>query len=253
MLQSWEMSASSVTGAHVAVGLMYRAAKAGSPFQLVLLDRSLLTPDNSDFLEQIHNDSLLRCPVLLLHADDDPLPPGTNASRLGVTESLSDPITQPRLLEAIQSALGAGWLEANDSSATTTTDQPERGESAKILLVEDSRVNQVLAAAILRKHGLEVMIANNGREALDVLASQSFALVLMDVQMPEMDGLEATQRIREREKTTGEHVPIVALTAHALKGDRERCLSAGMDDYLPKPIHAGRLLELISTTLQRTR
>lgn len=126
---------------------------------------------------------------------------------------------------------------------------PTRLDPLRILLVEDSPVNQKLAATLLRKRGHDVSVANNGREALESLDSQPFDLVLMDIQMPEMDGLEATRAIREKERETGEHIPIIALTAHALEGDRERCLDAGMDNYLAKPIHAKRLLATIEATL----
>ena len=240
MLQSWEISSNSVVTAHAAIGLMYQAFKAGKPFHLVLLDSSLLSPDNVDLVKQIREDAQLKCPVVLLWADDDRLPADADCERLGIAESVAEPISQPKLLDAIQVALGPTLIESGDSCAVTMQLGPGAGP-AKILLVEDSRINQMLAAAILRKHGHTVSIANNGRDALETLASQAFDLVLMDVQMPEMDGLEATRRMRENEKQTGKHLPIIALTAHALQGDRERCLAAGMDDYLPKPVHAGRI------------
>lgn len=112
----------------------------------------------------------------------------------------------------------------------------------KVLLAEDNPVNRTLARKLLEKHGHSVVIAENGRQALEALGRQSVDLILMDVQMPEMDGLEATRAIREKEKGTGAHQSIIALTAHAMKGDRERCLAAGADDYLTKPIHTPDLL-----------
>jgi CheY-like chemotaxis protein len=115
-----------------------------------------------------------------------------------------------------------------------------------ILLAEDNRVNQRVAVSILEKAGHRVTVANNGREALDQWSEQAFDLILMDVQMPEIDGLEATAQIRAREGKTAEHIPIIALTAHAMKGDQERCLAAGMNAYLSKPIHARQLIELVS-------
>jgi two-component system sensor histidine kinase/response regulator len=114
-----------------------------------------------------------------------------------------------------------------------------------VLLAEDNAVNQRLAAAVLERRGHRVTIANNGREALDRLAASTFDVVLMDVQMPEMGGLETTAAIRERERTTGAHVPIVAMTAHAMKGDRERSLAAGMDEYLTKPLDSRRLCAIV--------
>ena len=111
----------------------------------------------------------------------------------------------------------------------------------RVLLAVDSLVNQKLAVAVLEKRGHRVVVANNGREALAALESQGFDLVLMDVQMPEMDGFEATATIRAEERQTGRHVPIIAMTAHATKKDRQACLDAGMDDYIPKPIKLGEL------------
>ena len=115
----------------------------------------------------------------------------------------------------------------------------------RILLAEDNAVNRKLARTLLEKHGCTVVIATNGREAIDVLDRDKVDLVLMDVQMPSMDGLEATRAIRERERSAGEHLHIIALTAHAMKGDRERCLAAGADDYLTKPIRTTDLLAAI--------
>jgi CheY-like chemotaxis protein len=115
----------------------------------------------------------------------------------------------------------------------------------QVLLAEDSLVNQKLAAALVMKMGHEVVFATNGREALTAWESQAFDLILMDVQMPEMDGLEATRTIREREQQTGAHVPIIAVTAHVLPENREKCLAAGMDDYLGKPVSAKSLAAVI--------
>jgi two-component system, sensor histidine kinase and response regulator len=115
---------------------------------------------------------------------------------------------------------------------------------SRVLLVEDNSVNQVLAMRLLEKRGYLVTVAGNGREGVAALESEDFDVVLMDVQMPEMDGFEATAVIRERERQVGRHTPIVAMTAHALKGDEERCLSAGMDAYISKPI---RTIELFTT------
>jgi CheY-like chemotaxis protein len=118
-----------------------------------------------------------------------------------------------------------------------------------VLLAEDSQVNQKLAVALLESHGHRVSVADNGRQAVDKLAAAAFDVVLMDVQMPEMDGLEATRQVRRRERTTGGHQRIIAMTAHALKGDREKCLEAGMDGYVAKPIHPAELFETIAEVL----
>ncbi len=124
------------------------------------------------------------------------------------------------------------------------------GRSLRILLAEDNLVNQAVATRLLQKLGHSLVVAHNGQEALAHLARQPFDLVLMDIQMPEMDGLAATRKIRHDETLTGAHIPIVAMTAHAMKGDRERCLAAGMDGYVSKPINAANLKEQIATVLQ---
>jgi CheY-like chemotaxis protein len=119
----------------------------------------------------------------------------------------------------------------------------------RILLVEDNPINQKVAQRLLEKAGHSVAVANNGREALDYIGREKFGLVLMDIQMPEMDGLEATVAIRENERQSGGHVPIVALTAHAMKGDRERCLEAGMDGYVTKPVVQQVLFQTMADVL----
>ena len=138
-------------------------------------------------------------------------------------------------------------LELEDSSGLSPARHP-RG--LRLLLTEDNIVNQRVAVRILEKAGYSVVTANDGREALEALQAQEFDLVLMDVQMPEMDGLEATTAIRLKEKVTGDHIPIVAMTAHAMKGDETRCLAAGMDGYISKPIRARDLIELVEKHAQ---
>jgi len=132
---------------------------------------------------------------------------------------------------------------------TVAVQRRDSMQGALVLVAEDNRVNQVVAVRLLEKRGLRTLVANNGREALEMLKGEPVDLVLMDIQMPEMDGYEATRRIREQEKTTGAHLPIIALTAHAMKGDREKCLSAGMNAYLTKPIQGDQLHQAIEELL----
>ena len=120
-----------------------------------------------------------------------------------------------------------------------------------ILIAEDNLINQKLAVRLLQKQGHSSHVANNGIEALQALETQTFDAILMDVMMPELDGLTTTMQIREREKPTGKHIPIIAMTANAMTGDKERCLEAGMDDYLPKPIDIGKLTEVLNKIAQQ--
>ena len=138
-------------------------------------------------------------------------------------------------------------------SLITPPSMREQKGGLHILLAEDNHINQAVVRGVLGKRGHRVEIANDGREALDKIKNGPFDLVLMDVQMPELDGLEATGLIRQMEKTTGGHVPIIAMTAHALKGDRERCLATGMDGYISKPIRTQELLKEIEIVLEASK
>ena len=180
--------------------------------------------------------------MMLSSADSD-----DDAARcrdLGIARYLRKPIAKSELHDALMNVLGHTLTKKpRPTSATSMSATPCL--SLNILLAEDNVVNQRVAVSILEKRGHVVQPVNNGKEALAALACEHFDLVLMDVQMPEMDGLEATAAIRKLENQSGRHIPIVAMTAHAMKGDRERCLDAGMDDYLAKPVDAKALMEVL--------
>jgi CheY-like chemotaxis protein len=165
---------------------------------------------------------------------------------LGVKAYLTKPIRQSALRHAIMSAMSSAINQKAQPALITRRPLREATPGLRILLAEDNVVNQALAKRLLEKMGHTVVIAANGSEALAaVLEMESFDAALMDVQMPQMDGFEATQAIREAEQTGGNHLPIIALTAHAMKGDEERCLAAGMDGYISKPIRAAELLAVL--------
>jgi len=149
-------------------------------------------------------------------------------------------------------ALGTRPTKETSPALVTRHSLREASNHLRILLVEDNAVNQVLAARLLEKRGHTVIVAGNGKEALAVLEKQSFDLVFMDVQMPEMDGFAATAAIRAKEKISGNHLAVIAMTAHVMVGDRERCLAAGMDDYLTKPIRPAELTGLLARYLPAT-
>jgi CheY-like chemotaxis protein/HPt (histidine-containing phosphotransfer) domain-containing protein len=171
---------------------------------------------------------------------------------IGLAACLTKPVKQSELLSTIITALNSSPQASARRARTAQVASTEGSKSMRILLTEDNLVNQRLALRLLEKHGHAVAVANNGHEAVAALAREHFDLVLMDVQMPEMDGLEATALIRVRERDNGVHVPIIAMTAHAMQGDRERCLAAGMDGYLSKPIQAAELLAAIAELVPAT-
>jgi CheY-like chemotaxis protein len=164
---------------------------------------------------------------------------------LGLTTYLTKPVIQSNLLEAMLTALGVLPMKV-DQPVQIRQPLPSESRPLHILVAEDNVVNQRLVAGMLEKQGHTMVITNNGQEVLDALEREIFDLILMDVQMPIMDGLETTAAIRQKEQVTKSHIPIVAMTAHAMKGDRERCLTAGMDAYLPKPIQIETLFEIIA-------
>jgi two-component system sensor histidine kinase/response regulator len=168
---------------------------------------------------------------------------------MGLEGYLTKPVSQSELLDAVLLVAGAKRREEKPALVTRHTLR-EEGRSLRILLAEDNAVNQVLASRLLEKQGHNVVIVSNGRAALERLEKASFDLILMDIQMPEIDGFEATALIRKKEESTGKHLPIIAMTAHAMEGDRERCLAAGMDGYVAKPIKPEDLRAAIANLAQ---
>jgi CheY-like chemotaxis protein len=162
------------------------------------------------------------------------------------------PVGEAELLDAILTVVGMTSDSPERRHVVTRHSLRESRRKLRVLLVEDNAVNQLVAARLLGKRGHTVVIAGNGKEALAALderGSVGFDLILMDVQMPEMDGFEATKVVRTREQSSGQHLPIIAMTAHAMKGDKERCLAAGMDRYVSKPIQVEELFAAIDGVL----
>jgi two-component system, sensor histidine kinase and response regulator len=218
---------------------------AKNRFALVLLDVHM--PDMDGFTVAQHIRSTQKrhgAKVILLtsagRADD-----AARCRELGISGYLTKPIKQSELFDAIVTAMAEHAPKLERTGRRASSLRPS-GRALRVLLAEDNPVNQTLATRILEKLGHKVQVANNGREAVERAHAGDFDLIVMDVQMPEMDGLEATVAIRTAEAGTGKHVPIVAMTAHAMKGDRERCLNAGMDGYLSKPIRIDELKQAIS-------
>jgi two-component system sensor histidine kinase/response regulator len=240
MLQNWRMAPHTANGGSAALAEMTNALADLHPYPLILLDAHMPDMDGFAVVEEIRKDPGLAGATIMMLTSDLAAGDAQRCRALGVTATLLKPIQQSELLDAIVKAL------AETSSVHVQLPEPIRpvgsapqGEARRFLLAEDNPVNQQLTVKLLERQGHKVVVANNGREALDELENagpRAFDVVLMDVQMPQMDGMEATVEIRRREEKTGAHIPIVAMTAHAMKGDRDRCLAAGMDGYVSKPI-----------------
>ncbi|MGD1211954.1 MAG: response regulator [Candidatus Acidiferrales bacterium] len=215
------------------------AHEEGRPFRLVITDMQMPEKDGFTLIQEIRKSSAFgMLPVLVLSSSGQP-GEAARCRQLGVSGYLTKPAQPSELLDAILIALSKPEVIQTQSIATQDTALPS--QRGKVLLVEDNAVNRKLARALLEKHGYTVVSAENGQEALEALERESVDLVLMDVQMPVMNGFEAIRAIRAKERGTGAHLPIIALTAHAMKGDRERCLAVGADDYVAKPIRTSEL------------
>jgi CheY-like chemotaxis protein len=224
-----------VDGGRPALATLESARAEGEPFAVILLDAMMPEMDGFTLAERIRLGSAARATLMMLSSAgrrED----AERCRALGVAAFLTKPIRQSTLLDALLTAL-APAEKAPSPALPSREPAPGRSRpSLQVLLAEDNAVNQRLAASLLEKRGHRVVVAGNGREALLALERQPFDVVLMDVQMPGLDGFEATAAIRARERSSGAHLPIIAMTAHALKGDRERCLAAGMDGYVAKPL-----------------
>ena len=250
MLSNWRMQPTLVDGGRAALVELRRAAAAGEAFPLVLLDAVMPDMDGFAVAEEIKKDPALAGATIMMLTSADRAGERARCRELGIAAYLRKPIKQSELLNAVMKAMGL----AADADTETTSTHAGVGTSLahrglRILLVEDNEFNQEIAANLLKRWGHVAVLAGDGKAALAAWEREQFDLILMDVQMPDMDGFAVTQAIRAKESTTNTHVPIIALTAHALRGDRERCLAAGMDAYASKPIRGPELAEVIARFL----
>lgn len=243
MLKRWGMRSASVEGGEEALMQLAMARDAGNPYSLILTDMHMPKMDGFALIERIRQRPELSAATIMMLTSAGHRGDAERCEELGVSAYLLKPIRQSELHEAIARVLGAREHKGAIPLITRYSLQDARDSATvlRLLLVEDNQVNKLLAVRLLEKRGHRVVVAGNGREALEALEKENFDLVLMDVQMPEMDGLEATAAIRRAERGTAKHQPVVAMTAHAMKGDRERCRAAGMDGYLSKPIRPQEL------------
>ena len=241
MIRGWGMKPLTVDSGPKALAALRNAAGIGRPFPLVLLDMMMPDMDGLAVAQEIaRGDKADRPAVIMLssaHKDEVTRRIGA----VGIAAFLLKPVRQSELLEAIFAVMKVTVPEESHAPEPVLDHQA----SLHVLVAEDNSVNQRLALRLLEKRGHKVKIVGNGAQAIEALAQDSFDVVLMDVQMPEMDGFQATAAIRERERASGDHMPIIAMTAHAMRGDRERCLEAGMDDYISKPLRAEDFYQVV--------
>jgi CheY-like chemotaxis protein len=248
LLKQWNAQPALCGNAPEALLALAQAKQQKRPFGVILLDARLPGPDGFTVAEQIKNDPELAKATVMLLSGPSQIADIARCQELGVVAYLTKPVLAPQLLEAILRPSGTLLEQAAEATAPDVATPPRAARKLRILLVEDNEVNRILVTRLLVKEGHSVVVAANGREAVAAVQYAprgAFDLILMDVQMPDMDGFETTAAIRARELSTGGRAPIVAVTAHAMKGDRERCLAAGMDGYLSKPIQLRELRDLL--------
>jgi two-component system, sensor histidine kinase and response regulator len=249
-LARWGMRVSTAASGSEALQALHRTEPASELFRLILTDAQMPEMDGFAFAERVKQNPRLAQSVIIMLTSSGQRGDGARCREAGCAAYLTKPLRQADLKKAMLRALDQSTqLPPEQAQVPLITRHSLREEdqhvSLRVLLAEDNPVNQHLARKLLEKRGHTVTLASNGREAVALLDQKMLDVVLMDVQMPEMDGFEATAAIREKEKKTGKHLPIIAMTAHAMKGDQERCLQAGMDGYVAKPIKSAELFAAI--------
>jgi two-component system, sensor histidine kinase and response regulator len=233
ILPQWGLETISTKTGAEALEIFRKSVEDGAPFSIVLVDQNMPGMNGFEVAEKIRALAMKEQPAIIILSSAPCLTDSARAKKLGIERILCKPLRRATLYEAIRHALKIPVPSEKPSSPGT---EQEDARGLRVLLVEDNRVNQKLALRLLGKMGHHPTLATNGREALDLVQKNMFDLILMDIQMPVMSGIEATEMIREEEKKTGGHIPIIALTAHAMAGDAEKYLSAGMDGYVSKPV-----------------
>ncbi|MBA4382562.1 MAG: hypothetical protein C0406_08370 [Sideroxydans sp.] len=248
MLKNWKMRPTVVASGDEALAELQRAAVAGQPYGLAILDVQMPGMDGFTLAERIREHPEYVGATVMMLTSEGQRGHAARCRELGISGYLMKPVSQSELLDAIMTSLGEPLQE--DTPLITRHSLRETRQKLNLLLAEDNAVNQLLAVRVLEKMGHAVTVANNGQEAVDHWQKTKFDAILMDVDMPVMNGYEATQRIRELEKDTGKHIRIVAMTAHAMAGAREECLRQGMDGYLTKPIDTDALWHELDSLAQ---
>ncbi len=250
MLNNWNLKIEKSSSAGDAMAKLDRATSENSPYSIILFDPYLAGTDSFMFLDYIKHVPDLPKSMIVMVGSKGSRGDAAPWLKLGVSSFLAKPIKLSELAKAINTILGDPKKPGVQPEASKQQDAETHQECYRILIVEDNMVNRKVAYFMLEKKGHEVTGAENGQEALTALENNIFDLILMDVQMPVMDGFKATEAIRKKEETTGEHIPIIAMTAHAMKGDRERCLEVGMDEYTTKPLNPAELFQKINDAMK---
>lgn len=246
-LARWGVRALDAGSAGEALAALETAADEGDPVRVMLIDLGMPTTDGLELIERMRERGIAATPIMMLTASGQ-REDAARCRALGVTRYLVKPVRASELRDTLTHVLTEDAPAVPEVASTSRT---SRGGAASaglnILLAEDNPVNQLVMQRLLVKRGHRVTIAGTGKAAIEATERDAFDLVIMDVQMPEIDGFEATREIRRREAGSGKRLPIVALTAHAMSGDRERCLESGMDGYMTKPIDPRELDRLLSS------
>jgi CheY-like chemotaxis protein len=253
MLAGWGMKATLAKGGREALAAIVESRCQGLEFSVILLDAHMPEMDGFTLARKLQEKSVPGQAAVMMLTSGGLRGDAARCKEFGVQAYLTKPIRGGELLKAIQTVLGGVEGSRQEKPLITQHILRETHAGLRILLVEDNAVNQKVAVRTLEKRGHVVVVAGNGKAAAEATASEGFDLVLMDVQMPEMDGFEATAAIRIREQTTGRHIPIIAMTAHAMVGDKEDCLAAGMDNYVSKPLQFKELFAAIENTLNQAK
>ena len=244
ILGNWAVQVTSAASGFEALDVLATTQDSSDPISLVLTDIHMPQMDGFMLAEQIRSRPESADTVIIALTSGTRASDAARCGELGIAAQLLKPVKQSELLNAITTA-SMPAMQKVPRPSPSAVDAMQSIEPLNVLLAEDGLANQKLAVGLLNGWGHQVSVANNGREAVEMYQPNSFDLILMDVQMPDLDGLQATKIIRQREEGTGQHVPIIALTAHALKGDREKCLAAGMDGYVSKPVRSLELFEAL--------
>ena len=248
VLIGWEMSPTIAGGGDV-LRVLEDAGRSGKSFSLVLMDAYASEKGAFEIALEIIENPEWASPMIMMISSVGMRGDAEKCRKLGIAAYLTKPIKKSELFDAILTVLDIDRAGPGEKDLVTKHSIRENRTRLRILLAEDNVVNQRLAVKVLTKRGYHVVVAANGKEAVAEFEKEPFDVILMDVQMPEMDGFEATAVIREKEKEKGGHIPIIAMTAHAMKGDRERCLEAGMDEYVSKPIRPQVVVDAIESVV----